>query len=117
MSAERPAPIESTADEQQTAFLAHLLGFFLIVPLVIWLTKKEKSPFVDDQAKEAINFQFAFILGFIVLSFISFVPVIRIVAWLLQLGLLITDIAFCYMASQAAKRGEVYRYPFALRLI
>ena len=31
------------------------LGCF-IGPLVIWLIKKDTMPFVDDQAKEALNF-------------------------------------------------------------
>ena len=66
-----PAPTAAaTAEEKQWAMFAHLsvllgglvtsgwggsIGFF-IGPLVIWLMKKDTMPFVDDQAKEALNF-------------------------------------------------------------
>ena len=47
------------------ATLAHLggLGFVLfgfghiIIPLVIWLFKGDDHPFVEDQARESLNFQ------------------------------------------------------------
>ena len=69
--AEPPAPAGTpSAEERQWAMFAHLsalvggivtsgwaanLGFF-IGPLVIWLMKKDTMPFVNDQAKEALNF-------------------------------------------------------------
>ncbi len=29
----------------------------IIAPMIIWLVKKDEMPFVDDQGKEALNFQ------------------------------------------------------------
>ena len=37
-----------------------------IGPLVIWLLKKEEYPFVDDQGKEALNFQITCLIGFLI---------------------------------------------------
>ncbi|RMH25125.1 MAG: DUF4870 domain-containing protein [Planctomycetota bacterium] len=54
------------ADDDKTwAMFAHLgllghlvIPFFAVaIPLVIWLTKKDKSAFIDDHAREALNFQ------------------------------------------------------------
>ncbi len=47
------------------ALLAHLgtlLGFVVdfgnfIVPLVIWLSKKDENTFITEHAKESLNFQ------------------------------------------------------------
>ena len=51
-----PAP---TPDEKNMGMLSHLLGLFssFIGPLIIWMMKKDQSPWVEDQAKEALNFQ------------------------------------------------------------
>src|SRR5260221_11652238 len=60
-----PAPTAASAEEKQWAMFAHLsslvamwagyMGF--LGPLIIWLIKKEQLPFVNDQGKEALNFQ------------------------------------------------------------
>src|SRR5438067_4606520 len=66
-----PPPDSSTStvsskEERLWAMLAHLSGFLghflpgignIAGPLVIWILKKDRFAFVDDQAKEALNFQ------------------------------------------------------------
>ena len=54
-----PPPVgDLPPDARQMAMLAHLLGalFGFIGPLIIYLTQKDKHPFVADQGKEAVNF-------------------------------------------------------------
>ena len=50
---------EVSKDARMWAMLCHLLGLFtcFIGPLIIWLIKKDEDPFIDDQGKEALNFQ------------------------------------------------------------
>ena len=93
--------------------LCHLLGIFtgFLGPLIIWLIKKDSSPFVDDQGKEALNFQivaliatFACFLGFCLAPFLILaVQVIRIV--------------FSVIGTIKANQGIAYRYPLTFRLI
>ena len=93
-------------------------GFFL-GPLVIWLMKKDTMPFVDDQAKEALNFNItvsAIFLILLILTFLSLgigalitVPVMLIVG--------IAALVFIVIAAIKSNEGVAYRYPFALRLI
>ena len=54
-----------SSDERMQAMLAHLSIILLgiVGPLIFWLIGKEKSAFIDDQGKEALNFS---ILGTIV---------------------------------------------------
>ena len=81
-----PPPADATgtpsADERLWALFAHLsillgglvtsgwgfsIGCF-IGPLVIWIIKKDTMPFVNDQAKEALNFAITLsIIGFALL--------------------------------------------------
>src|SRR2546423_4278523 len=59
-----PAPDE---DSKTMAMLAHLLGILgFLGPLIIWLIKKDQSPFVNDQGKEALNFHLTLLIGIIV---------------------------------------------------
>src|SRR4051794_33293223 len=46
-------------DSITMGMLCHLLGIFtsFLGPLIIWLMKKDQSPWVDDQGKESLNFQ------------------------------------------------------------
>jgi hypothetical protein len=92
--------------------LAHLspllLGF--IGPLVIWLIYKDKSPFVNDQAKESLNFQIAVMIAAVVCTATCIgailVPIIAIAA-----------LVFSILAAVEANKGVYYRYPYTLRLI
>jgi len=43
-----------------------------IVPILLWTTNKEKSNFIDDHGKEAINFQLSILLYTVILGMISF---------------------------------------------
>ena len=56
---------EIPKDVRTMAMLCHLLALAgyvipfgnIIGPLVMWLVKKEDHPFIDEQGKEALNFQ------------------------------------------------------------
>jgi uncharacterized Tic20 family protein len=109
--------METSPDARQMAMLAHLLGALLnfIGPLIIFLTQKEKHPFIEDQSKEALNFQLTILIIHLVcfagaiitcglLFFLPFVP------YVLQL-------VFGIIACIKANNGELYRYPFNIRFI
>ena len=122
-----------SAEERQWAMFAHLsalaggivtagwagsIGCFL-GPLVIWLMKKETMPFVDDQAKEALNFNITVAIAF----FILFVLTLGT----LGIGIIITGplmiliglawLVFTVIAAIKSNEGVAYRYPFAIRLV
>lgn len=111
-----PVPsIPSTSEERTMGMLSHLLGIFtgFLGPLIIWLIKKDQSAFVADQGKEALNFQITMLIvwiGGVVLSIIY-------IGLLIMLAAFACSVIFGIMGTMAANRGEVYRYPFALRLI
>ena len=110
-----------SADERQWAMFAHLsalIGFIipfgnLLGPLIIWLMKKETSPFVDDQGKESLNFQITMLLA----SLVAGITVCIGVGLILLPVIPIINIVFCVLATIETNKGVAYRYPFALRLI
>ena len=130
-----PPPVPTgtpSAEEKQWALFAHLSALIggivtghmfgwgcFAGPLIIWLIKKDTMPFVDDQAKEALNFNITFaILGFalIAVTFLTF-----FVGALLTIPLAIAAgiawLVLTIIAAVKANEGVAYRYPFALRLI
>ena len=102
-----------TKDERTMAMLCHLGGIMgFLVPLIIWLLKKDQSRFVEDQAKEALNFQITLLIGHFVAGL-----TICFTLGVVNGGLWVVGLVFGILAAVAANKGEVYRYPFALRLI
>jgi uncharacterized Tic20 family protein len=107
------------SDERTMGMLAHILGAVtsFVGPLIIWLIKKDESPFVNDQGKEALNFQITVVIGYVVAMILSFVPFVGCVTVILFPALGIASLVFGILGGLEANKGKAYRYPFALRLI
>lgn len=110
-----PQTVAPSKDDCNLAMLAHLLGIFtgFIGALVIWLIKKDQSAFIDDQAKEALNFEITVTLACFVSSILVFILIGIFLMW----AVIIANIVFCILAAVAASKGQAYRYPFAIRLV
>ncbi|WP_188196472.1 DUF4870 domain-containing protein [Nonomuraea sp. SYSU D8015] len=102
-------------DDTTMAMLSHLLGLLVswIGPLIIYLMKKDESPYVRDQAAEALNFQITMFIGYIV----SGILMIVFIGALLFPVIWILSLIFHIQAALAANQGQNYRYPFAIRLV
>ncbi|MGD8377533.1 MAG: DUF4870 domain-containing protein [Acidobacteriota bacterium] len=109
-------------DARRWAMLAHLTALagllgngigFLIGPLVVWLVKREDDPFIDQQGKEAVNFQLTMFLAL----FLS-VPLVFLVVGIpimIAIGLLMCVLPV--FAAIRAQEGVAYRYPLTLRFL
>jgi hypothetical protein len=115
MSYESGALPAATSDERTMAMLAHLGGilFWFIPALVIYLTKGNESPFVKEQAQEALNFQITLTIAYVV----SAILVIVIIGLLTMFATMIGGLILMIMAGIAANKGESYRYPVNIRLV
>ena len=83
----------------------------IIAPLVIWMIKRAESPFIDDQGKEALNFQ----ISMIIYAVISWILVTIFIGYLLLFAVGIFDIVMVIMAALKANEGERFRYPLCIR--
>jgi uncharacterized protein len=112
-----PAAPLSPSDERLWATLIHVGGIVIgfIAPLLGYLLLKDRSPFVRDNSRNALNFQItvaiaavvAYILTIVTLGLLFFLP----------LAVAIVNVVFCIIAAGAANRGEVYRYPLTIAFI
>lgn len=111
-----------TEEDKTLGLVCHLLGIFtgFLGPLILWLVKKDSSPYIAHHGREALNFQLTLLLCFlglgavtVVLMFvfvgIFLIPVIIV----LRILALVAEI----MAAVAAQKGEWHRYPFCFRLV
>jgi uncharacterized Tic20 family protein len=105
-----------TQDEKTMGMLAHLLAIvtWFVGPLIIWMMKKDQSPFVNDQGREALNFQITIAIAGVGIFIIGLLTCVGMLLWP---ALFIVNLVFCLMAGLKAKDGIAYRYPFTLRLI
>ena len=128
---DEPLFVDISSSERQWAMFAHLsavaaiwmFGLGLVGPLIVWLIKKDEMKFVDDQGKEALNFQLNIVLLGVTLGIIS-IPLVVVTFGLVMLlvvplatGLVVLDIIFAVIAAMKANSGEAYRYPYIIRLI
>jgi hypothetical protein len=106
---------EISKDARTFAMLAHLLAIFtsFVGPLVIWLVKKDEHPFVDEQGKEALNFQITVVIAYVVAGLLTFLCI----GFLLFSAVWVVNLIFCIMACVAVNKGEHYRYPVSIRFI
>ncbi|WP_298456686.1 DUF4870 domain-containing protein [uncultured Cellulomonas sp.] len=105
----------SPADQRTWAVVSHLGGVFVsfIVPLVIWLVFRGRGAYLEDQAKESLNFQITLFLGYL----IGTITVIILLGFFILPLVWLFGVVFSIIAAVASSRGEPYRYPLTLRLI
>jgi uncharacterized Tic20 family protein len=96
------------------AFAGYIIPFgHIVAPLVIWLIKKEGSPFVDDQGKESLNFQ----ISMSIYAIIGLVLTLVVIGAVLLMAAVIFDVVMVIIAAVRANSGERYRYPLCMRFI
>jgi len=112
---------EPAPDECNWSVAAQLSGFsgFLIpfgniaLPLIIWLIKREESPFIEYHAREALNFQISMTLYVTIASLLIFV----LIGFVLLPALIVFETVVMIRAALWASRGELYEYPLSIRLV
>lgn len=113
---------DKVKEERTWAMVCHLTGLSsfigvpfgnIIVPLIIWLIKKDEFPFVAEQGKESLNFQISMTIYAIVAGILCMV----LVGYFLLAAIVIVDLIFVINAAVAANKGESYHYPLAIKFV
>jgi uncharacterized protein len=125
-----PPPVSSgaTNDERQWAMFTHLSALIGLIipfgnvlgPLIFWQMKKNESAFIDDQGKEALNFQITFTLALLALLAVGTVLLIILIGFVFYIAAFVVGIAglvLTVLAGIRANNGEYYRYPWSWRPI
>jgi len=110
------APTAASQDEKTLAIVMHvfgLIGLPILGPLIVWIMKKDQSPYLDAQGRELLNFQISYFiyavagcLSLLVLIGLLLLPVIG-VAW----------IVLTIVGLVSAADGKLYRFPLIIRML
>lgn len=120
------------AETRQFAMIIYLSSFIgviipfgnLIVPLGLWLYKRESHPFIDKQGKEAVNFNLSILLIaaacilLIILLMITVIlsPLVMLVM-LLMFGMGIYAVVMLIIGAIQVNEGKEYLFKYNFRLI
>jgi len=115
-----PVPAQ-TKEVRQWAMLCHFAAFLGLVfpfgsvlgPLILWQVKKDMDPLIDDQGKEALNFQLTVAIAWLVCFVLGFV----IIGFVMMAVLVIAALVLTIIGGIKANKGIAYRYPCTWRLI
>lgn len=141
-----------TQNEKNTSFLIHLsayLGFIfpfgsIVGPIIMWSVNKEKSTYLDDNGREAVNFNLSYTLYLFILGMIAFPFAFRAffrhlrhmddfenlnfhfdfdsLFGFLSIASIITVLSvikfiLILVAAVKASRGEIYKYPLSINFL
>jgi len=111
------APLDD-AQTRQWAGLAHLGGIIGALPsLIIWLVFRERSAFVNQEGKKALNFQITVLIGYVAVAILNALFLPPFIASLGNLAFWVVSLIFSIQGYQAVQRGQAYKYAFSLDLI
>lgn len=126
-----PQPL-SPSDERMWGMLAYLFGilFGFLAPLIIFLVYKDRSHFVRETSREALNLQITGAIVSIAATFgiVVFGTIVTVVAppigilmfvigFVILFAYLIALLVFEIIGAVRANSGVVYRVPYILRLV
>ena len=96
---------------QLAGYILPLLG--LVVPIIIWQSKKDQFPILDVHGKNVVNW----IISELIYGAICFVLMV-VVNGIPLLGILgILAVVFPIIGGIRANNGEVWRYPFTIEIL
>lgn len=116
-----------TPDERTWAMLAHLsaiIAWFLSVgsisfvgPLLVWIFKKDTSPYVRQASAQSFNFN----LGMALMTIIGWILVATLI--LLPIGFILIGLAWVLQmyhhikATISASNNKIHHYPFQIKIL
>jgi hypothetical protein len=139
----------TSQNEKTTAALLHLSAFAkylipfagIVVPLIIWQTKKHQSEYVDENGKAVVNFHLSILAYSIVIAIVlgiffigsianyieienaggDVIPIDLITVGIIGASVLgiwtIAEFVLVILGTVRANEGTVYKYPLTINFI
>lgn len=103
-----------TVSEKQYAMLIHLTQIVgIIIPLVLWLIKKDSSKFIDDNGKIVINW----FLSCLIYGIIGGILTLIFIGSIILIAVGICSLIFLIIGSIKAINGELWPYPLSIKFL
>lgn len=82
----------------------------ILIPLIIWLLKKDEEPFLLASGKRLLNWQ----ISLVIYGMPCLLLTLILIGWPLLFLLLILDVVFTIIGAMKANKGELYNIPLAI---
>lgn len=96
-----------------TTFIGFVTVIGFLIPIVMWLMKKESSEYIDNMGREITNFLITYTIYSVVASLLVFV----LIGLVLLPIVAIMFVIFMIVGTLKAAEGKVYRTPLIFRLM
>jgi uncharacterized Tic20 family protein len=111
-----PLPQPTNGNDKMLAILCHLsffLGVGFVLPLIVYLLKRDESAFVRSHSSEVLNFH----LSILIYGICSFVLILVLIG--IPLLILIAVFAFicAIVGAIKASNNEFFFYPLTIRFV
>ncbi len=115
MSEEVNNEVQEISQDSKNMALLVWIGtiFFGFIPGLILYLLKPDDAYIQDQAKEALNWS----ITALIVYFAGLILMIVVIGIVVILAIAICHLVFCIMGAIAASEGKKFRVPFAIRLI
>lgn len=120
MQYQPPMGLQTQEQKQMGMFLhlSQLLNLVIpfagvIIPIVLWQTKKEEMPALDAHGKMAVNWMISSFIYTIVSIPLMFI----LVGFLTFFAVIIMGIIFPIVAGVKANNGELWEYPLTIKFL
>jgi uncharacterized Tic20 family protein len=101
------------SDEKIWAIACHLsllLGVGFLLPLIVWLAKRDDSPLVAAHAREALNFHISIMIYGLVCVPLVFVCI----GYFMLMALALAALILAIIAAVEASKNGFFRYPLTI---
>ena len=110
-----------TPQTKQMAMFLHLSQLLnliiplsgIIVPIVIWQTKKNEMPVLDAHGKMVVNW----LITSVIYSIVSVVLMLVIIGFIGLLAVAVMGIVFPIIGGIKANNGEFWEYPLTIKFL
>lgn len=82
----------------------------LIVPIVLWLVKKEE-PFIDQNGRIVANW----LISSVIYSIVGLILAALLVGFFILFALVICHVVFAIIGAMKAKEGVLWHYPLSIK--
>jgi uncharacterized Tic20 family protein len=88
-------------------------GINLIVPFLLWNAKKDEHSFIDEEGKEAVNFQ----ISITIYGIVSILLILLLIGIPMTALVILAGIILPVLSAIKAKDGISAKYPLTLRFL
>jgi len=89
-----------------------------VIPVFVYLSRRNDDAFVAKEAGKAANAGMAFLAAFVIATLVEmYVPLVGFLGRLAQLAILVAAVFLCVHAFRRVRRGAPTSYPFQIKVV